>query len=237
MGIGFAICSPLTHSPLTHSPPLTTRPMPTTADLDTPALCIDLDAFEANIRELVSACRSRGIDWRPHVKCHKSVAVARRLVDAGAIGLTCAKLGEAEVFAAAGIHDLLIANMIVGPRKVERLVALRRKVDPIVCIDHLDQARPIAAAMQAMGLSQRVLIELDLGMSRVGIAPGQAAVELAKQIVKLPGLSLAGIMGWEGHLITIEDPAEKTAKISAAIAQLAQTSKLFAQAGLPCPIV
>ena len=105
--------------------------------LDTPALCLDLLALDANIRD-VAALASRGIQWRPHAKGHKSPDIARRLVDAGAIGLTCAKLGEAEVFAAAGIHDLLIANMIVGPRKVERLVELRRKVDPIVCIDHLD---------------------------------------------------------------------------------------------------
>lgn len=206
-----------------HFPPLGTP----VHELDTPALCLDLSALDANIREVAALCASRGIHWRPHAKGHKSPDIARRLVDAGAIGLTCAKLGEAEVFAAAGIYDLLIANMIVGPRKVERLVALRRKADPIVCIDHLVQARPIAAAMQAAGRSQRVLIELDLGMSRVGVAPGRAALDLAKQIVSLPGLTLAGIMGWEGHLITIEDPAEKTAKIAAAIAQLTQTSKLL----------
>jgi D-serine deaminase-like pyridoxal phosphate-dependent protein len=213
-------------------------PLGTPADqLDTPALCLDLPALDANIRAVAALCASRGIQWRPHAKGHKSPDIARRLVDAGAIGLTCAKLGEAEVFAAGGIHDLLVANMIVGPRKVERLVALRRKADPIVCLDHLAQAEPIAAAMRAAGLSQRVLIELDLGMSRVGVAPGQPAVDLARQIVALPGLTLAGIMGWEGHLITIEDPAEKTAKISAAIGQLAQTRKLFDAAGLPCPIV
>ena len=106
-----------------HFPPLGTP----VHELDTPALCLDLPALDANIREVAALCASRGIQWRPHAKGHKSPDIARRLVDAGAIGLTCAKLGEAEVFAAAGIHDLLIANMIVGPRKVERLVELRQK--------------------------------------------------------------------------------------------------------------
>ena len=216
-----------------HFPPLGTPKN----ELDTPALCIDLPALEANIREAADTCESRGIAWRPHAKCHKSPDVARRLIEAGAIGLTCAKLGEAEVFAAAGLHDLLIANMIVGPRKVERLVALRKKADPIVCLDHLDQAEPISQAMQAAGLKIRVLIELDLGMNRAGVAPGEAAVELARRVVRLPGLELAGIMGWEGHLLLIEDAAEKQAKVQAAIGELARTRGLFEKAGLPCPIV
>src|SRR5687767_12528890 len=118
--------------------------MSTTADLATPALCIDLAAFEANIRDIVSACQSRGIAWRPHAKCHTSVDVAQRLVGAGAVGLTCAKLGEAEVYAAAGIGDLLVANMLVGRQKVERLVELRRLAGPIVCFDCLAQAEPIS---------------------------------------------------------------------------------------------
>ena len=87
----------------------------TVNDLDTPALCVDLDAMESNIRELAAVCRQHGVAWRPHAKCHKSIDVGRKLIAAGAIGLTCAKLGEAEIFAAAGIKDLLIANETVGP--------------------------------------------------------------------------------------------------------------------------
>src|SRR3954463_4439216 len=102
-------------------------------DLGTPALLIDLDAFEANIAQAAALCRRHGVAWRPHAKCHKSPDIARRLIEAGAIGLTCAKLSEAEVFAAAGLVDLLVANFIAGPRKVERLVALRQKADPIIC--------------------------------------------------------------------------------------------------------
>jgi D-serine deaminase-like pyridoxal phosphate-dependent protein len=206
-------------------------------ELDTPALCIDLPALEANIRDVAALCRRHGANWRPHSKAHKSPDIARRLLEAGAIGMTCAKLGEAEVFAAAGIYDLLIANMIVGPRKVERLVALRRKADPIVCLDHLDQAEPISQAMHAAGLKVRVLIELDVGMGRAGVVPGQAALALARQVAALPGLDLAGLMAWEGHLLTIDDPTDKTSQIEAAIGQLVQTRRMLEQSGLPCPIV
>jgi D-serine deaminase-like pyridoxal phosphate-dependent protein len=211
--------------------------MATTADLDTPVLCIDLDACEANIRDITSACASRGVKWRPHAKCHKSVDVARRLIEAGAIGLTCAKLGEAEVYAAAGIGDLLIANMLVGPHKVERLVALRRVADPIVCFDCLAQAEPIGHAMKAAGLKVRALLEIDIGMQRAGVLPGERALALARQVKSLPGIELAGIMGYEGHLLLIEDPAEKESKIRQALAQLTQTRALLVQNGISCPIV
>ena len=211
--------------------------MPTTADLDTPALCIDLNAFEANIRDITAACASRRIGWRPHAKCHKSVDVARRLIEAGAIGLTCAKLGEAEVYAAAGIADLLIANMLVGPQKVQRLVELRRIADPIVCFDCLAQAEPISRAMAAAGLKVRAILEINIGMQRVGVLPGEPALALARQIRSLPGIELAGVMGYEGHLLLIEDPIEKETKIRAALTQLTQTRGLLVKHGIACPIV
>ena len=207
------------------------------ADLDTPALLVDLDAMEANIRDLVTSCRKHGVNWRPHAKCHKSVEVGKKLVAAGAMGLTCAKLGEAEIFAQAGIRDLLVANLIVGPHKVRRLVALRKIADPIVCIDHIDQARPISEAMAAAGLRVRVVLEVNVGMNRAGILPGEPALALAKEVSKLPGIELAGLMAWEGHLLLIEDQGEKEHKIRAALGQLLQTRDMLLAAGLPCPIV
>jgi D-serine deaminase-like pyridoxal phosphate-dependent protein len=206
-------------------------------DLDTPALCIDLDAFEANVAAAVALCRKHQVAWRPHAKCHKSPDIARRLLDAGAIGLTCAKLGEAEVFAAAGVPDLLVANLVVGPRKVERLVELRRRADPIICLDHIDQATPISRAMDEAGLKVRAILEIDVGLHRVGVQPGKPAVELARRVADLPGIELAGIMGYEGHLLLIEDQKEKAAKIKAALGLLGETRRDFDKAGLPCPIV
>lgn len=205
--------------------------------LDTPALCIDLDAMEDNVRTMVEVCREHRIAWRPHSKCHKSPAIARQLVAAGAIGVTCAKLGEAEVMAAGGVTDLLIANQIVGPLKVARLVELRRSADPIVCVDHLDQARPVADAMAGGGLSVRVLIEVDLGMGRAGVAPGEPAVRLARELARLPGITFAGIMGYEGHLLRIKDPLDKQELIAGCLAELVETRRQIEHAGIDCPIV
>jgi len=206
-------------------------------ELDTPMLCIDLDALDNNVGILSSACRQQNVSWRPHAKCHKSTNIARRLLNAGAIGLTCAKLGEAEVFATAGITDVLIANMLVGARKIERLVALRRLIDPVVCVDHIDQARPIAAAMHAAGIRVRVLIEVDLGMRRVGVLPGLPVVELARELIELPGLSFSGVMGYEGHLLQIADAAEKRSAIHASLDGLGESKALLERADIPCPIV
>ena len=136
------------------------------SEIDTPALCVDLDAMERNIAAMSQACREHGIDWRPHSKCHKSPLIAHKVIASGAIGMTCAKLGEAEVMAAGGVQDILIANLIVGPKKVARLVELRRQCDPIVCVDHLDQAKAFSEAMSAAGLSLRVIIEVDIGLGR-----------------------------------------------------------------------
>jgi D-serine deaminase-like pyridoxal phosphate-dependent protein len=206
-------------------------------ELDTPALCIDLDALEENIAEAAALCRQHGVAWRPHAKCHKSPDIARRLIEAGAIGLTCAKLGEAEVFAAAGIPDLLVANLVAGPRKVERLVALRRKADPIICLDHLDQAEPISQAMHAAGQRVRAILEIDIGLARAGVAPGKPAVELAKRVAALPGIELVGVMGYERHLLLVQDQGEKAARICAALAQLVETKERLVAAGIDCRIV
>lgn len=209
-----------------------------TADaLDTPYLHLDLNVMESNIRAIAAACRARNVAWRPHAKGHKSAAVARAELAAGAIGATCAKLGEAEVLAAGGVRDLLIANLLVGPHKVRRLVALRRIADPIVTVDHVDQLAPIGAAMHAAGLSVRTIIEVDIGLNRVGNPPGPGTVALAQQIAATPGLTFAGIMGYEGHLLTIADPREKADKIHAALELLIDVRRRLVEAGLPCPIV
>lgn len=205
--------------------------------LDTPALLIDLAALEANIGQAAAMCRQHGVAWRPHAKCHKSPDIARRLLEAGAIGLTCAKLGEAEAFAAAGIADLLIANYVVGPRKVERLVALTRRANPIVCLDHIDQAEPISHAMTAAGQRVRAILEVDIGMQRCGVSPGKPALELAQKVAALPGIELSGVMGYEGHLLLIENQGEKAARVCAALEQLVETKHRIERAGIACPIV
>lgn len=206
-------------------------------DIDTPALCLDLDRLEENIAAVADECRAAGVAWRPHSKGHKSPQIAALELAAGALGITCAKLGEAEVMAAAGVRDILIANVIVGRQKLARLAALRRVADPIVCVDDRAQIDPLAEAFREQPHPLRVLIEVDIGLKRVGVPPGAAAVALARRIHESRGLALAGLMGYEGHLLTVADPEEKAASIQRSLDELAATRERLVQAGLPCDIV
>ena len=218
---------------------MTAFPAPGTlkADLDTPALCIDLDVLEANIIRMSSFMSERGKQWRPHEKCHKTPEIAHRQREAGAIGVTCAKVSEAEVMAAAGITDILIANMIVGAPKVRRVARLCETADPIIALDHFAQAQPLAAACADAGVACRVILEINVGLDRVGVLPGRDAMELARATAELDGLNLVGIMGYEGHLLTVEDPDEKRSSINAAMRLLEETRDAFVDAGLCCDIV
>jgi len=213
-------------------------PLGSTKDaIDTPALCLDLDALDANIAAIMATCRANGVAWRPHAKGHKSPDIAHLQLAAGALGVTVAKLGEAEVMAAAGVRDILIANMIVGPLKIARLVELCRIADPIVCVDHLDQIEPLSKAMSEAGLTIRVIIETDIGLRRVGVPMGEPTLALAREILRRPGLRFAGIMGYEGHLLAVPDLTEKAAKIHDALSQLTATADLLRQHDVPCEIV
>lgn len=207
------------------------------SDLSTPALCLDLDLFDSNVQKMADACLNHLIQWRPHAKCHKSPIIGQWLLDAGACGLTCATIREAEIMAEAEIRDLLIANMIAGPVKVARLVDLAAKADLMICVDSLTQAEPISAAMAAANRTVRVLIELEIGMNRVGVASLDAAFSLAQQVNDLPGLELFGVMAYEGHLLTIKDPAEKEHAIRDALAKAVTMRRRLEHDGLPCPIV
>src|SRR5882757_4960318 len=150
--------------------------------LDTPALLIDLDVLEANIAHIAQTCRSHGVAWRPHFKGHKTLEIARKQLAAGAIGVTCAKLGEAEILAAAGIRDILIANQIVGAAKVARLMAVLGMADPIVSVDSHENVAALAQAAQQNGKTLRVVIEVNTGMNRAGVEPGGPVVALAAEI-------------------------------------------------------
>lgn len=205
--------------------------------LDTPALCIDLAVMEDNIGRMSNYIRERGLNWRPHEKCHKTPAIAWKQLAAGAIGVTCAKVSEAEVMAAAGIRDILIANMIVGQPKWERLAGLCRSADPIVACDHFAQVEPLAETCLRNGVTCRVIIEVNIGLDRVGSRPGRDTFELAAAISKLKGVKFAGIMGYEGHLLRIDDPNEKRQRIQEALGVLSDCAEKLQASGLPCTIV
>jgi D-serine deaminase-like pyridoxal phosphate-dependent protein len=207
------------------------------AELETPFLSLDIEAFERNIAAFATAVQAHGKAWRPHSKGHKSPIVAWKQIAAGALGITCAKLGEAEVLASSGLQDLLIANMLVGERRCERLAALCRLADPIVCCDHYAQAEPLSAICHRRGVRCRCLVDVNIGMNRTGIRPGSDALELAQAIDRLPGLTLVGIMGYEGHLMQVANPQDKAHQVQEALGILDHCRSLLRQHGLRCDIV
>src|SRR6266404_4389535 len=192
--------------------------------LDTPALLVDLDVMEANIARIIATCRAHGVAWRPHSKAHKTPAIAKMQIAAGAIGVTCAKLGEAEVMAATGIRDILIANQIVGPIKVSRLLQLADHADPIVCVDSIENLIELDAAFRNASKRVRVAIEVNIGMNRAGVEPGLPVVALAREIASRPGLRFVGVAGWESHATTIADPAEKERTVRHAVSLLTSSA-------------
>jgi D-serine deaminase-like pyridoxal phosphate-dependent protein len=199
--------------------------------LDTPALLVDLDVMEANIARIVAACRACGVAWRPHSKAHKTPEIAKMQIAAGANGVTCAKLGEAEVMAAAGIRDILIANQIVGSIKIGRLLELADRADPIVCVDSIDNLNELDAAFSNAGKRLSVAIEVNIGMNRAGVEPGAPVVAFADEIARRPGLRFVGVAGWESHATTIADPAEKERTVRDAVSALTASARACTAAG------
>ena len=165
--------------------------------LDTPCLLVDLDRVEANIQRWQATIAASGVDLRPHVKTHKSPELAQLQLAAGAAGITVAKVGEAEVFTAHGCRDIFIAYPVVGTAKWRRAAALAQGCRLIVGVDSLVGAQGLSAAAVAVGTTILVRVEIDTGLNRSGIAPGQA-VELCRQILQLPGLELDGIFTFRG---------------------------------------
>jgi D-serine deaminase-like pyridoxal phosphate-dependent protein len=206
-------------------------------EIDTPALCLDIAAVERNIAQLATFLKDKPAAARPHVKTHKSPAIAWLQLRAGAIGITCAKVSEAEVMAQAGIRDILIANQVVGADKIARLVNLAATTEVMVAVDDLANAQELSVAAQAKKVRLRVLVEVDVGMHRCGVAPGAEALALAREVVKLPGLRFEGLMGYEGHAVMIPDLAERTRVAHEAMAQLIATRDLLLAEGIPVGIV
>ena len=208
----------------------------TLSELDTPALLVDVDGLEANMQQVASTCRRYGVNWRPHIKAHKSVDIARRQMAHGAVGITCAKLGAAEVMAEAGIGGIVVANQIVGSAKIGRLVRLLDRTDVIVCVDNADNVEALAAALGGTGRRLGVLIEVDTGMHRAGVEPAQVP-GLARKIAAHPALRFAGLLTWEAHAVAIADPAAKAATVREAVARLVASAEACRDIGLDPGIV
>lgn len=207
------------------------------ADLDTPCLLLDLDVVEANIAKMAAFFADKPAKLRPHFKTPKTPEVARRQLEAGAIGITVAKLGEAEVLADAGLGPILMANQVVGPVKIDRLMALlARGVDITVAVETQFNIDELVAGMQRSGQRAAAIIEVDSGMHRCGTATTADTVKLARALVDA-GIDYRGIMGYEGHAVLIPDVAERTEKADAAISIVSQHVEALAEAGLAPAIV
>lgn len=210
-------------------------PRPVT-ELDTPALLVDLDILERNLHRMAGFMAEFDCTIRPHFKAHRMPEICRRQVALGAHGLTCAKLGEAEALAQSGFDHLLVANEVVGAPKWRRLARLARRHHVTVGIDHLEVAAETARAAREEQAEVGVLVEVNLGLDRCGVPPGQPAVDLARRCAELRGLRFRGIMGYEGHVVML--PREqKEAVCREAISKLTDTARLCEQAGLEVEVV
>src|ERR1019366_8941406 len=179
------------------------------SEIDTPALVVDLDIFERNLTRVAGYARQHGLRLRPHAKTHKSVRLARRQMAAGAAGLTVAKVSEAEIMLAAEPVDLLVAYPIVGPTKLARLTQAARQTRVTVALDSAFAARQLSGAARAAQVEIGVLAEVDAGLGRVGVTPGEPLVELARTIEKLPNLRLAGIAFYPGHIKSLDESGRR----------------------------
>lgn len=180
------------------------KPMTDVDTLDTPALVVDLDRLEANIARWAAAARDAGVKLRPHAKTHKCVEIARLQMAAGAAGLTLAKVGEADVMARAGISDIFIANEVVGEAKMARLQALTERIRVRVGVDSTEVAQQLAKAAEAAGRTLDVLLEVDTGLGRCGVAPGDPLLGLARQVERLRGVRIVGVFTYRGYRPNME---------------------------------
>ena len=206
--------------------------------LDTPVLLVDLDILQQNIDRMSRIIIGEaGVGWRPHTKAMKTPALANLCLDAGAHGITCAKLGEAEVMAAAGIQDILVANQIVGETKTERLVNVCGQADVMVCVDDIENVRAIDEAARTKGVRPRVLIEVNLGMDRAGVLPGEPTLALAEEIAQMRNIRFAGLQTWESHVLSAANAAEKKRMVTESLARLTATAEAIRKVGIPVEII
>jgi 3-hydroxy-D-aspartate aldolase len=206
-------------------------------DVDTPALLLDLDAFERNLDRMAGFARERGLRLRPHAKMHKTPAVAAAQTNRGAVGVCCQKVSEAEAMVEGGITDVLVSNQVVGMPKLARLAALARRARVGVCVDDEGNVRDLAHAAASAGVTLDVYVEIDVGAARCGVAPGLAALALGRAVASHSALRLMGLQAYQGSAQHLRTAEQRSRAIRTAAAAAASTRDLFLGAGLPCPMV
>ena len=206
--------------------------------IPTPALILDLKAFERNLAKMADHCTANGIGLRPHAKTHKSAEIAKRQMAAGAVGICCAKLAEAEALAARGVEQILLTSPVTTPGSIERVIDLNEAIEELmIVVDHPDGARDLDAAARDAGKPLWVLIDIDPGLHRTGIQFDQSFDELLGLIAELGGLEFKGIQGYAGHLMHEHDARKRRDESLKVMAMLAEAKARIEERGLSCEIV
>ncbi|UXT85163.1 DSD1 family PLP-dependent enzyme [Agrobacterium tumefaciens] len=207
-------------------------------DIQTPALIIDLDAFERNCSRMRASIETMNVRLRAHAKTHKSADIALyQMAKGGACGVCCQKVSEAEALIRAGVTDILISNQVWGEKKIERLARIAKMARVIVCVDDATNVLDLSRIMTDHDVVLEVLVEIDCGAARCGVGPGMPAVELAKKIKVSSNLAFAGIQAYNGPAQHIADPEKRRCAIAASTAEAEKTVSLLRDAGFDCKIV
>ncbi|MFC3060788.1 3-hydroxy-D-aspartate aldolase BhcC [Paenirhodobacter populi] len=209
------------------------------AEIQTPCLILDLDALERNIRKLGDYARAQGIRHRAHGKMHKSVDVLKLQIElGGAVGVCCQKVSEAEVFARAGIGDILVSNQVRDPLKIRRLAHLPNYgAEVAVCIDDIDNVAELSAAAQAAGTELGCLVEIDCGANRCGVTDPAEVVAIAQAVAAAPALRFRGLQAYHGSMQHLTSHAERAARFAAVRVQVTETVAALEAAGLAPELV
>jgi D-serine deaminase-like pyridoxal phosphate-dependent protein len=214
------------------SPWKAARPGDHVSAIDTPALVLDLDAFDRNLERMAAALRGTRVRLRAHAKAHKCPEIALRQVALGAVGVCCQKVSEAAVFVDAGIEDVLITNEVIGDAKLGHLAALARTARIGVLVDHPQPVQALAAAAQAHGVRLDVYVEVNVGANRCGVAPGEETVKLARKIVASPPLRFAGLHCYHGTAQHMRAPQQRAAAIASAVEAARMTLEAIEACGI-----
>ena len=204
------------------------------AEVDTPALLLDLGAFERNLQRLKDSLGGRAVRVRPHAKSHKCPQIALKQMALGAVGVCCQKVSEAEAMIAGGVPDVLIANEVVGAAKVRRLAALAKQARIAVCVDNAGNVAALDAAAREFGVRLDVLVEINVGANRCGVEPGEPALALARAIGSCANLRFGGLQAYHGSAQHIRSVGDRRAAIESAVAKVKQTTAALGAAGIAC---
>lgn len=206
-------------------------------DVDTPALLIDLDAFERNLQTMAAAVAKAGVRLRPHAKTHKSPVIGLKQMALGAVGLCCQKVSEAEAMVEGGIPDVYVSNEVVGARKLDRLAAMAHQARVMVAVDNEQAIEALGQAARKAGVTIRTLVEIDVGAGRCGVPPGAPAVAMAARVAREQGLAFAGLQSYQGRAQHVRSLEERKALIGQAIEWTGATVAQLRQSGLDCEVV